>query len=56
MGYLWVGEVSIIVLGSTLIAESLLPFMFHSILTFNFDLILGSFLKLFGPNKLFEAY
>ena len=27
--------------------------MFHSILTFNFDLILGSFLTFWGPNGLF---
>ena len=38
---------------STLVVKQLLSFMFPSILTFDFDLILGSFLTFGGPNGLF---
>ena len=41
------------VLGSTHVAEILSFSMFSSILTFTFDLILGSFLTFWGPNGLF---
>ena len=42
-----------IVLGSTHIVQQLLFSMFPSILTFDFDLILGSFLTFWSPNGLF---
>ena len=41
------------VLGSTHIVKQLSFSMFPSILTFDFDLILGSFLTFGGPNGLF---
>ena len=41
------------VLGSTHIVEQLSFSMFPSILTFDFDLILGSFLTFWGPNRQF---
>ena len=41
------------VLGSTHVVEKLSFSMFPSILTFDFDLILGSFLSFWGPNGLF---
>ena len=41
------------VLGSTHVLEQLLSSMFPSILTFDFDLILGSFYTFWGPNGLF---
>ena len=41
------------VLGSTYVVEQLSFSMFPSILTFDFDLILGSFFTLLGPNVLF---
>ena len=41
------------VLGSTHVVEQLSFSMFPSILTFDFDLILGSFLIFGGPNGLF---
>ena len=37
------------VLGSTHVVEQLLFSMFSSILTFDFDLIFGSFLTFWGP-------
>ena len=40
-------------LGSTYVVEQLSFSMFPSILTFEFDLILGSFLTFLGPNGLF---
>ena len=40
-------------MGSTYVVEQLSFFMFPSILTFKFDLILGSFLTFQGPNGLF---
>ena len=50
MGYFWDwGRVS----GSTHIVEQLSFSMLPSILTFDFDLILGSFLTFLGPNGLF---
>ena len=39
--------------GSTHVVEQLSVFMFPSILTFDFGLILGSFLTFWGPNGLF---
>ena len=41
------------VLGSTHVVQQLSFSMFLSILTFNVDLILGSFLTFWGPNGLF---
>ena len=41
------------VLRSTHVVEQLSFSMFLSILTFDFDLILGSFLTFLGPNGLF---
>ena len=41
------------VLGSTQVVEQLSFSLFLSILTFDFDLILGSFLTFWGPNGLF---
>ena len=41
------------VLGSIHVVEQLSFSMFPSILTFDFDLILGSFLTFWGPNGLF---
>ena len=40
-------------MGSTHVHEQLSFSMFLSILTFDFDLILGSFLSYWGPNGLF---
>ena len=40
-------------LGSTYVVEQLSFSMFHSILTFDFELILGSFLNFWGPDGLF---
>ena len=41
------------VLGSSHVVEQLSFSLFLSILTFDFDLILGSFLTFWGPNGLF---
>ena len=41
------------VLGSTYVVEQLSSSLFLSILTFDFDLILGSFFTFWGPNGLF---
>ena len=41
------------VLGSTYVVEQLSFSLFFSILTFYFDLILGSFFTFWGPNELF---
>ena len=41
------------VLGTTHVVEQLLFSIVSSILTFDFDLILGSFLTFWGPNGLF---
>ena len=41
------------VFGSTYVVKQLVFFMFSSILTFHFDLILGSFFTFWGPNGLF---
>ena len=48
-----VGVGSTTVLGSTHVVEQLSFSMFPSILTFDFDIILGSFLTFWGPNGLF---
>ena len=40
-------------MGSTYVVEQLSFSLFFSILTFYFDLILGSFLNFWGPNGLF---
>ena len=40
-------------MGSSYVVEQLSSSLFFSILTFYFDLILGSFLNLWGPNGLF---
>ena len=40
-------------MGSTHVVEQLSFSMLPSILTFDFDLILGSFLTFWGPNELF---
>ena len=47
------GKGSKTVLGYTHVVEQLLFSMFPSILTNDFDLILGSFFTLLGPNGLF---
>ena len=47
------GKGSITVLGSTHVVKELSFSMFPSIPTFDFDLILGSFLSFWGPNGLF---
>ena len=50
----WTSEkVSTTVLGSTHVVEQLSFSMFPSILTFYFDLVLGSFFNFWGPNGLF---
>ena len=41
------------VLGSTHVIEQFLFFIVPSIMTFDFDLILGPFLTFWGPNRLF---
>ena len=43
----------ITVLGSTYVVEQLSSSLFSSIVTFYFDLTLGSFLTFWGPNGLF---
>ena len=54
MDYFWGwGQGSKIVLGSTYVVEQLSFSMFASILTFDFDLIFGSFATFWGPNGLF---
>ena len=53
MGYFWVMEGLNRVLGSTHVVEQLLFSIVLSILTFDFDLIFGSFLTLWGPNRPF---
>jgi len=54
MGYLWgQGRIDKSVLGSIHIVEQLLFSTVPSILTFDFELILGSFLTFWGPNGLF---
>ena len=50
MGRFWVGVGLKTVLGSTHIVEQLLLLIVSSILTFDFDLILGSFLTFWCPN------
>ena len=40
-------------MGSTYVVEQLSSSAFFSILTFYFNLILGSFLNFWGPNRLF---
>ena len=47
------GKGSKTVLGHTHVVEQLSFFMVPSILTFDFDLILGSFLTFWGANGLF---
>ena len=42
-------------MGSTHIVQQLLFSLFPSILTFDFDLILGSFFTFWGPNGLFSG-
>ena len=41
------------VLGTTYVVEKLSSSLFFSILTFYFDLILGSYFTFWGPNRLF---
>ena len=53
MGFLGVGVGLKTVLGSTHVIEQLLFLVFPSILTFDFDLILGSLFTIWGPNGLF---
>ena len=54
MGYfLGLGWGSTTVLGSTHVVEQLSFSLFLSILMFDLDLILGSFLTFLGPNGLF---
>ena len=54
MGYiLGLGKVSKTVFGSTHVVEQMSFSMFPSILIFDFDLILGSFLTFWGPTGLF---
>ena len=52
MGYFWVFGLTTI-LGSSHVVEQLSFSLFLSILTFDFGLILGSFLTFWGPNGLF---
>ena len=51
--FLGLGKGSKNILGSTHVVEKLSFSMFPSILTFDFDLILGSFFTFWGPNRLF---
>ena len=51
--FLRLGYGSKTVLGSTHVVEQLSFSMFPSILTFDFDSILGSFFTFLGPNGLF---
>ena len=51
--FLGLGKGSNTVLGSTHVVEQLSFSLFLSILTFDFDSILGSFLTFWGPNGLF---
>ena len=44
------------VLGYTYVVEQLSFSMFPSILTFDFDLILGSFFTFWGPNGLISSW
>ena len=53
MGHFWGWWGLTTVLGSTHVVEKLSLSLFPSILTFDFDLILGSFLTFGGPNRLF---
>ena len=53
MSYLWGPYMVISVLGFTHVVEELSFPMIHSILTFEFGLILRSFLTFWGPNGLF---
>ena len=56
MGYFWGwGRVQKIVLGSTHVVEQLSFSMLPSILTFDFDLLLGSFLTFWNPIGLFSG-
>ena len=50
------GEGLTTVLRSTQVVEQLSFSLFLSILTFDFDLILGSFLTFLGPNGLFLGW
>ena len=43
-------------MGSTRVIKQLSFSVFPSILTFDFDLILGSFLNFWGPNGLFLGF
>ena len=54
--FLELGYGSTTVLGSTHEVEQLSFSLFLSILTFTFDLILGSFLNVLGPNGLLLWY
>ena len=54
MGYFCsLGRVRQLVLGSTHVVEQLSCSLFLSILTFDFDFILGSFFTIWVPNGLF---
>ena len=55
MGYCWVGVVKKTVLGSTHVVEQLLFTVVPSILTFYFDLILGSFFTFLGLIDIVDA-
>ena len=53
MGYFWVSVGFKNCFGSTHVDEQLLLSIVPSILTFDFDLLLGSFLNFWGPNGSF---
>ena len=53
IGYFKGWDQAQIVLGSTHIVQKIIFSSFPSILTFDFDLILGSFFTFCGPNVLF---
>ena len=54
--FLGLGKGSKTVLGSTHVVEQLSFSMFPSIWTFDFDLVLGSFLNFLGPNGQFFGF
>ena len=57
MGFLWgLMNGSINVLGSSYLVEQLSFSMILSILTFDFDFILGLFFTFLGPNGLFSGW
>ena len=54
--FLRMGKGSNTVFGSTHVVEQLSSSLYFSILTFSFDLILGSFLTFWGPHGLFLGF